>query len=187
MSIPSEDVIINALNHEIRREVLQLLNNKPLSYSKLLDHFVISSGKLNYHLKLLTGFIQKNSEGLYENTKLGNRLLSLLKEFQHTITEEDKPLLKKAYFSQISGKKSFLHVRLVGGIYFKIISVVAAVLLIVFTTIWYGIEGVEILNFWPIYLLGAIMVTVGLIWAFKLFKPAREFADRVNKLLEESE
>ena len=187
MSIPPEDVIINALNHEIRREILRLLINKPVSYTKLLDHFALTSGKLNYHLKLLAGFIQKNSEGLYENTQLGSRVITLLKDFQELITEDDRPLLKKAYFSQIGSNKSFLHIRLVGGIYFKIIALIAALALIVFTSIWYAIEGVNVLNLWPLYLMGAFLGILGLIWAFKLYKPAKEFADRVDKLLDDSE
>ncbi|MFX0057148.1 MAG: hypothetical protein ACFE85_06270 [Candidatus Hodarchaeota archaeon] len=187
MSIPSEDVIINSLNHEIRREILRLLKDKKMSYSNLLDHFAIATGKLNYHIKLLTGFIDKDSEGLYTVTKLGVRLISLLNDLNKSITEEDRPLLKKAYISQVGSNKSFLRIRLVGGIYFKITAVFATVILIIVMTVLYAIEGVNILSLWPLYLLLALLVPVGLYWAFKLYKPAKEFADRVDKLLENSE
>lgn len=187
MSIPSEDVIINALNHEIRREILRLLKEKKLSYSNLLDQFAISTGKLNYHLKLLSGFIEKDLEGLYKITKLGVRLISLLNNLNESITDEDRPLLKKAYVSQIGSDKSFLRIRLVGGIYFKITAVIAVVILIIIMTVLYAIEGVDILSLWPLYLMLAFLVPVGLVWALKLYKPAKQFADRVDKLLEDSE
>lgn len=187
MSIPSEDVIINALNHEIRREILRLLKEKKMSYSNLLDQFAISTGKLNYHLKLLSGFIEKDLEGLYKITKLGIRLISLLNNLNESITDEDRPLLKKAYVSQIGSDKSFLRIRLVGGIYFKITAVIAVVILIIIMTVLYAIEGVDILSLWPLYLMLAFLVPVGLVWALKLYKPAKQFADRVDKLLEDSE
>jgi len=187
MSIPSEDVIINALNHEIRREILRLLKEKKMSYSNLLGHFAISTGKLNYHLKLLSGFVEKDVEGLYKTTRLGVRLISLLSNLNESITDEDRPLLKKAYVSQIGTDKSFLRIRLVGGIYFKIIAVIAVVILIIIITVFYAIEGVNILSLWPLYLMFVILVPVGLVWALKLYKPAKQFADRVDKLLEDSE
>ncbi|MEJ2251215.1 MAG: helix-turn-helix domain-containing protein [Candidatus Lokiarchaeota archaeon] len=127
-SIKSEDVIINALNHEIRREILRLLNNQEMGYTQLLDHFAISSGKLNYHIKLLGGFIEKTKEGDYAITNLGNRVLKLLGDFNHLISEGERPLLKKAYLSQVGKNKSFLHIRYIGGIYMKIILLTASIL-----------------------------------------------------------
>jgi len=187
MSIPSEDVIINALNHDIRREILQLLISKPMSYSQLLNHFAISTGKLNYHLKLLTGFIRKTEEGLYANTQLGLRIISFLKNLKKEITEEDRSLLKKAYVTQIGDKKSFLQIRLIGGVYIKIIVILASLTLIITTTIMYALEGVPILSIWPLYLMLAFLVPVGLIWAFKMYKPAKEFTAKFDKLLDDAE
>ena len=186
MNTKSEDVIINALNHEIRRDILRLLEGKSLSYTNLLDYFVISSGKLNYHLKLLTGFIQKNDEGFYKLTELGQRVLLLLGDFQK-ILEEQEPYLKKAYYSQLSEKRSFLHIRLVGGIYFKLVAVIAIVILVIISSVLYAIEGVDLLNLWPIYLLLAVIVPIAIIWVLKSYKPAKEFAKRMDKLLNDSE
>ncbi|MBD3197531.1 MAG: helix-turn-helix domain-containing protein [Candidatus Lokiarchaeota archaeon] len=120
MSIPSEDVILNALNHEIRRNILKLLRKKVMTYTNLLDHFAISSGKLNYHLKLLGGFIVKDEDGIYNITELGINALKILDDFINLISDEEQPLLKKAYLSQIGENKSFLHIRYVGGIYIKL-------------------------------------------------------------------
>lgn len=187
MDFPTEDVVINALNHAIRREILRLVEDKPRSYTNLLEYFSISSGKLNYHLKLLTGFVQKDTRGYYEITILGKRVLLLLNDFQNLITDEDKPLLKRAYFSQIGGKKSFLHIRLVGGVYFKIIMLFSILALIIISSILYALEGVDILILWPLYLLMAIILPFGLVWVLKSYRPAKEFAKRVDSLLNNSE
>jgi DNA-binding transcriptional ArsR family regulator len=122
ISIPSEDVILNALNHEIRREVLRLLEKSEMTYTDLLDHFAISSGKLNYHLKLLSGFIDKDDEGVYILTELGKRVLSFLNDFNRILSQDERPLLKKAYLSQVGENKSFLHIRYVGEYLLKLFS-----------------------------------------------------------------
>jgi DNA-binding transcriptional ArsR family regulator len=72
--------IINALNHEIRRKILLLLEHGPMSYTKLLESFDIATGKLNYHLKLLDGLVEKNSDGLYKLTSLGEKALGIMME-----------------------------------------------------------------------------------------------------------
>ena len=187
MSIPSEDVIINAINHDIRRNVLRLLKSKQMSYSQILDHFALTSGKLNYHLKLLSGFIEKKDEGLYRNTQLGDKIINILEQFNDTIRDEDRPFLKKAFASQMSNKKSFLRIRLVGGIYLKIILLSTVFVLIIILAIMYTLTGVSILYVWPFYLLSSIIGITGFIWVFKQYKPAKEFVERVDKLLKNSE
>lgn len=187
MSIPSEDVIINAINHDIRRNILRLLKSKQMSYSQILDHFTLTSGKLNYHLKLLSGFIEKKDEGLYRNTQLGDKIINILEQFNDTIRDEDRPFLKKAFASQMSNKKSFLRIRLVGGIYLKIILLSTVFVLIIILAIMYTLTGVSILYVWPFYLLSSIIGITGFIWVFKQYKPAKEFVERVDKLLKNSE
>ncbi len=72
--------IINALNHEIRRDTLVLLEKSPMSYSQLLEKFGIATGKLNYHLKLMDGLIAKDENGHYILTGLGQKALAIMKE-----------------------------------------------------------------------------------------------------------
>ncbi len=43
MVIPSEDVIIHAISHEVRREILEMLRMEPKTFSELLSHFDIST------------------------------------------------------------------------------------------------------------------------------------------------
>lgn len=159
------------------------MKENPLSFSQLLNHFAIATGKLNYHLKLLEGFISKTETGLYQNTPFGNRTLHLLQEFHDNITDNDRPLLKKAYVSQIREKRTFLHLRIVGGLYAKIIALLIAIIMIVITTILYYKEGVDVTTLWPIYVIGGTFFVIGIIWVYRMYKPATEFVDRVNQLL----
>ncbi len=185
MSIPSEDVIFNALNHSVRRDVLRLLEKNKMSYTALLDHFVISSGKLNYHLKLLSGFVEKNDEGIYTITKLGESVLNILREFNKLISEKEKSLLKKAYLSQIGKNKSFLHIRYVGGIYIKVILLIALFINIIIFSIMFSLEGGDISRLLPFYLMLVVFAAVGFTWAFKLYGPAKKFAKKIDKLIED--
>jgi threonine/homoserine/homoserine lactone efflux protein/DNA-binding transcriptional ArsR family regulator len=68
------------LKDETRRKILLLLNEKgSLSYTDLMDTLgIVSTGLLNYHLKVLGELISKNEKGQYtlaEKGKLASRLL----------------------------------------------------------------------------------------------------------------
>ncbi|MFX0101283.1 MAG: winged helix-turn-helix transcriptional regulator [Candidatus Hodarchaeota archaeon] len=80
MSQPDISKIINSLNHEIRRGILELISSSgPTSYTKLLEHFDLSTGKLNYHLKLLKDLVEKDDKGIYHVSELGLKSMEILK------------------------------------------------------------------------------------------------------------
>lgn len=186
MAIPSEDVLFQALNHEIRREILRLLHTTPRSFSDLLNRFAISTGKLDYHLKLLLGFITKTETGLYQITPLGQHTLQLLTEFNQRLTDQEQPLLKQAYIAQLKETHSFLHIRLVGGLYFKIIVLTVTLIIMGVTTISYIQAGVDIWLIWPLYLIIIVLVIAGGYWIYRQYGPAKEFVQRVDSLLEKT-
>ena len=101
MSIPSEKVIIRAIAHDIRREILRILKDYPRTFTDLLNHFDISTGKLNYHLTQIKGFIAKNEETAnYEITSLGMKALEILSLINQEVLKVNQPLLKEAFISQ---------------------------------------------------------------------------------------
>ncbi len=101
MSIPSENVIIQAIAHDIRRGILRIVNKEPRTFTDLLQYFDISTGKLNYHLNQIKGFIARNDETIkYEITSLGKKALKILDVINREIPETDQPLLKEAFLSQ---------------------------------------------------------------------------------------
>jgi CubicO group peptidase (beta-lactamase class C family) len=62
-----EDVIMRALTHRERRNILKIIDysNGGVVYSGILGETGLSTGRLNYHLKELEGFIEKDEERRY--------------------------------------------------------------------------------------------------------------------------
>jgi predicted transcriptional regulator len=71
------------LKDETRRKIVLLLNEKgSLSYTDLMDALeIVSTGTLNYHLKILGGLLTKNDNGQYMLTEKGKLASRLLLEF----------------------------------------------------------------------------------------------------------
>lgn len=71
------------LKDKTRQKVLLLLQKREsVSYTDIMTAVRIgSTGKLNYHLKVLNGLIAKNTEGLYSLTEKGKLSIRLLEEF----------------------------------------------------------------------------------------------------------
>ncbi len=76
-----EDVILQVLNHRERRKILKILASAPegVSYSGILGETGLSTGRLNYHLKELAGFIERDEERRYRLTALGQRALGVMR------------------------------------------------------------------------------------------------------------
>jgi predicted transcriptional regulator len=91
----AEDVIIKVLNHEERREILRILNSsvEGLKYSSILGETSLSTSKLNYQLKELEGFIEKDEENReYHLTSLGRKAVIVLNNIGENLDPEDLQL-----------------------------------------------------------------------------------------------
>jgi hypothetical protein len=71
------------IKHPIRRKiVLTLLERKELAYMDLMNSVEVeNTGKLNYHLKILSDLIEKNEDGRYSLTEKGHLASQLLLRF----------------------------------------------------------------------------------------------------------
>jgi DNA-binding transcriptional ArsR family regulator len=71
------------LKDETRRKIILLLHEKgSLSYTDLMDTLsIVSTGTLNYHLKVLGDLLSKNADGKYTLTEKGKLASRLLLEF----------------------------------------------------------------------------------------------------------
>ena len=82
LSVESE-YVLRAITHEIRRKLLFLLKeNSVQSYTELLSKLSLSTGKLNFHLKQLVGIIEKQNDGLYVLTKIGDQAVKILEQIE---------------------------------------------------------------------------------------------------------
>jgi len=71
------------LKDETRRKIILLLNDKgSLSYTDLMDTLgIVSTGTLNYHLKVLGDLLTRNEAGQYMLTEKGKLASRILLEF----------------------------------------------------------------------------------------------------------
>ena len=97
--------VLKSLNHEIRREILRILHSKrvPIPYSSFMEELNLpASSNVAYHLLLLSksGLIEKNSEGKYSLTPLGQRSALLL----DMVTESESSIFSDIYlgFSKLN-------------------------------------------------------------------------------------
>ena len=75
-----EDLVIRALSHKERKNILKIVASYPdgVNYTGILGESGLSTGKLNYHLGELTGFLERGDDRLYRVTELGRKAISVL-------------------------------------------------------------------------------------------------------------
>jgi DNA-binding transcriptional ArsR family regulator len=102
-------LIYTSLKHPIRRRILRMLKNKPLTFSEMLEAVDIDSGHLNYHLESLGELITHSQDGKYELSSVGSAAVKLMGGVEEHSHELSKPKLKltrilaKAYPLILSG------------------------------------------------------------------------------------
>ena len=115
-----EEVILQALGHEVRRNILRIIerSEKGASYTDLMEELHLSTGKLNYHLKELDGFVEKNKERAYVLTPLGRKALDLLSTIGNGLNKDYEKFVKTAYRAQRRSlqplTRSFIYIVLFG-------------------------------------------------------------------------
>jgi len=70
--------MFSALNHPIRRRIIEMLARNSVTYTYMLEELDIDTGKLNFHLKKLEDLIEKDEKGLYKLTDRGLRAFSII-------------------------------------------------------------------------------------------------------------
>jgi len=71
-------LIYTSLKHPVRRRILRMLAQKPLSYSEILEALTIDSGHLSYHLESLGELISHTKDGKYTLSSFGVAALRLM-------------------------------------------------------------------------------------------------------------
>jgi DNA-binding transcriptional ArsR family regulator len=101
------DSLHRILKDETRRKILLLLRAKEnLSYTELIGALGINStGKLNYHLKVLGDLLSKAGNGRYVLTEKGALASRLLSEFPEKVTNQSR---LNVFDSSLIGLAGFL-------------------------------------------------------------------------------
>ncbi len=79
--------IFSSLKHPIRRKILRMLSEKPLSFSEILTTLAIDSGHLSYHLESLGELISHTTDGKYALSSFGVAAVKLMSG-----VEENSPI-----------------------------------------------------------------------------------------------
>lgn len=96
-------LIFTSLKHPIRRRILRMIADKPLTYSEILDILNIDSGHLSYHLENLGDLTVHSSNGQYRLSSFGTAAVKLMggveeqKNTKHKQTIKPKQILTKIY------------------------------------------------------------------------------------------
>jgi uncharacterized RDD family membrane protein YckC/DNA-binding HxlR family transcriptional regulator len=103
--------VLSVLAHPIRREILLSLSDKgELSFTDLLNLLTIDTGKLSFHLRNLTAFIEQTSSGKYKLSRAGESAVRIIHDVaswadsadvQGKVTQLPVSSLKKRVFAFI--------------------------------------------------------------------------------------
>jgi predicted transcriptional regulator len=90
------------LKDETRRKTILLLDERgALSYTDLMDELgIVSTGMLNYHLKVLGDLIFKNDNGQYALTEKGKLASRLLTEFPEDY-QQQRRIWQRRFFTAL--------------------------------------------------------------------------------------
>lgn len=106
-------IMFSSLKHPIRRKILRILADKPLTFSEMLDLLGVSSSNLTYHLESLGELVTKEDKGVYRLSTFGLASVSTMK-----IVEEAPPVQPKKRLSLSLKWKTVVGVLLIGLIIF---------------------------------------------------------------------
>ncbi|UCD45813.1 MAG: winged helix-turn-helix transcriptional regulator [Candidatus Bathyarchaeota archaeon] len=84
-----EELVLRALSHRERRNILKIIESSEdgVVYSGILGDTGLSTGRLNYHLKELEGFIERNEQRKYRLTALGKKAVRLMNNIREDVEE----------------------------------------------------------------------------------------------------
>ena len=98
------------LKDETRRKTVLLLSEKGvLSYTDLMDELgIVSTGMLNYHLKVLGDLVTKNEAGQYLLTGKGKLASRLLTEFPDESNQAEKRKRQRLFWTALGVSQIFI-------------------------------------------------------------------------------
>ena len=75
--------ILSVLSHPLRREILlNLSNNGESSFTDLLNLLKVDTGKLSFHLRSLSPFIEQTSNGKYKLSRAGESAVRVIHDVE---------------------------------------------------------------------------------------------------------
>ena len=93
-----EEIIVQALGHPERRNIIEILgiSTEGVPYSEILGEIGLNTGKMNYHLKLLGGVIERDNNRRYRLTPIGKKAFMVLNSMSEDLENGYEDYLGKA-------------------------------------------------------------------------------------------
>src|SRR4030065_396800 len=75
--------VLSVLSHQLRREILlDLSNNGESSFTDLLNLLKVATGKLSFHLRSLSPFIEQTPSGKYKLSRAGESAVRVIHDVE---------------------------------------------------------------------------------------------------------
>ena len=84
--------IFRALKHPIRRKILHMLDEAPLTYTDILNKLCVETGFLNYHLESLNNLIKKEGNR-YQLSDIGRASMHLTTRLENKVEQEPRSFI----------------------------------------------------------------------------------------------
>jgi DNA-binding transcriptional ArsR family regulator len=106
---PIYSTMFSSLKHPVRRKILRVLAEKPVSFSQMLGELGVSSSHLTYHLESLGELVSKTDAGDYKLSTFGEAAVNTMR------IVEDAPAVQSTHRWSMSVRwKSILGVLVIG-------------------------------------------------------------------------
>jgi len=176
----TEEVILQALSHRERRNVLKIINARPEGalYSDILGEIGLPTGTLNYHLKQLEGLIERDGDRRYHLTPLGERAMMILRSVTEGINGSYERYLSAAHLSQDRNIHPTVTMVIYMGIAFDC--------LLLFVWGYIGYIGLTEGAPWIVYVVLAVLLALGvlgLVGMIRALKTAPAFVRKLERRL----
>jgi hypothetical protein len=176
-----EEIIIQALGHPERRNIIEILgtSKENVSYSEILGEIGLNTGKMNYHLKLLEGVIERDRNRRYTLTPIGKKAFMILNSMTTDLENGYEDYLGKVNLSRNSG---ILRLANIWYALFVLLSLSAVAGLWVFVNTAIGVGELSSSSMFYVY--GVLVITIlGLFfmrgWVRKNAESVQDFVDRI--------
>jgi uncharacterized RDD family membrane protein YckC/DNA-binding transcriptional ArsR family regulator len=158
MAVDQESVskILSVLSHPLRREILLTLRDKDeCSFTDLINVVKVDTGKLSFHLRSLSPFMEQTQTGKYKLSKTGENAVRVIMDVESW-----------AEVADVSGKTSYLPLAS-----FKIRALaylidLALILLITAAIMFSQFAYILTTNLLSAELSAVLFITLGLLWVY---------------------
>lgn len=96
MSEEQVDLVLSAINHPIRRDIVRYLaESGPQSYTSLLERFRLQTGTLNHHLRMLEPLLEQDGDKRYLLNREGEIAYQTMKHMEALLSRPRLPALRR--------------------------------------------------------------------------------------------